>query len=712
MIKAYLRPVTAMLCLTALTCWLFVKSRQDHHQQYDQLCQLLNVISRVDAEINAEVLKLKSHLHRNYDRLAMLEKYLDNSRRQVENYREFAIGQEGFDDPLTQPLARKLQLITEFKALHAVLENSVAIFGRNCEKLTEHLQEGVVQPEALGPLLKLEKAGNDLVLHADPRSIEALEGSIERLKSIPMVAESAAYRTRRVLVAHAKKLLEAKPTMDQLLEELDHLSVTDRLQVLQDIAARTFARTRREAAVYHLLLLAATFWLIAYCGYSIFSIGRYVNAIRNSNDKLEDRVKVRTRELESKTEVLRSNGRFLSSVLDAMDARICILDSAGTVNATNAAWGNDRTDSDFIRLGENYLQAFKEDRRTVFGSHSVVEAIERLKRDDTNSVVVEFGTNSTTNCQWIQARVSKMTPKGPDKFLGFVVALLDITDRRQLEQQLQQAQKLESVGQLAAGIAHEINTPMQYVGDNVQFVQGSLHQLEAILQLLASLDRPDETSSPVTLDAIRQSIGKVNLTRLIDQMPKAIDDAQQGIDNVARIIVAMKEFSHPGTALPTALDINRVLESTVVVSKCEWKYVAEVELSLDPQTPSIAGFANELQQVFLNLVVNAAHAVEARGRADEEFQGKIRVTSSYQNDRCLVTIEDNGCGIPHNIRNRVYDPFFTTKEVGKGTGQGLAIAHQVIVNKHHGKLWLESEEGVGTTFFVELPIDTSLVMLP
>ncbi len=162
----------------------------------------------------------------------------------------------------------------------------------------------------------------------------------------------------------------------------------------------------------------------------------------------------------------------------------------------------------------------------------------------------------------------------------------------------------------------------------------------------------------------------MNLARLIDQMPKAIDDAQQGIDNVARIIVAMKEFSHPGTAVPTALDINRVLESTVVVSKCEWKYVAEVELDLDPHTPSIAGFANELQQVFLNLVVNAAHAVEARGKTDEQFRGKIRVASSYRGDRCLVTVNDNGCGIPANIRNRVYDPFFTTKAVGKGTGQG------------------------------------------
>ncbi len=355
-------------------------------------------------------------------------------------------------------------------------------------------------------MLKLEKAFHDLVLHSHTSSLGGLEESIKLLDSIPMVAEGDADRHRRLLVTLAAKLLEAKPAMDQLLLELDQLSMTDRLAVLQNHAASAFARTSREAAAYHLLLLAATLWLIGYCGYSIFRMGRFVKAIRFANERLEERVKVRTRELESKTEILRSNGRFLSSILDAMDARICILDSTGAVNATNAAWGNDRSDADFIRLGDNYLQAFENDRRTVFGSQAVVEAIERLRLDNASSEVVEFGTNSTDNCLWIQARVSKMTPKGPDKFLGFVVALLDITDRRQLEQQLQQAQKLESVGQLAAGIAHEINTPMQYVGDNVQFVHGSLQKLDSVLQLLAHLDRPEDAGPPVTLDTIRQSV--------------------------------------------------------------------------------------------------------------------------------------------------------------------------------------------------------------
>ncbi len=268
--------------------------------------------------------------------------------------------------------------------------------------------------------------------------------------------------------------------------------------------------------------------------------------------------------------------------------------------------------------------------------------------------------------------------------VGGLMLIDDVTSRRQLEHQLNQAQKLEAVGQLAAGIAHEINTPMQYVGDNVQFLHATLRNLEPTLRLIQEIAGSEVSDNTRVLDRIRKSIGNLNVNRVLDQFPSAIHDVEQGIENVVRIVQAMKELSHPGADTPATVDIHRVLESAIVVARSEWKHIAVVEKNFVPNPPGLLGFANRLQQVFLNLLVNATHAIEARHAGDSTVPGRIRVNTAILNDRLLISIQDNGCGIPDKIRNRVYDPFFTTKAVGKGTGQGLAIAHQIIATHHQG----------------------------
>ena len=287
--------------------------------------------------------------------------------------------------------------------------------------------------------------------------------------------------------------------------------------------------------------------------------------------------------------------------------------------------------------------------------------------------------------------------------VGGLMLIDDVTIRRQLEQQLNQSQKLEAVGQLAAGIAHEINTPMQYVGDNVQFLHSTFKKVEPTLRLIETLVGSELNDDTAVKTQISKTLGNVKLTRVLEQMPKAIGDVEQGIANVVRIVQAMKELSHPGAEAPAPMDIHRILESAIVVSRSEWKHIANVETDFAQNPPGMVGFANQLQQVVLNLLVNATHAVEARHKGDASVPGKIRLSTMVMKDRFLISIQDNGCGIPDKIRTRVYDPFFTTKDVGKGTGQGLAIAHQIIVNNHQGRLWFESEVGQGTTFFIELP---------
>ena len=305
--------------------------------------------------------------------------------------------------------------------------------------------------------------------------------------------------------------------------------------------------------------------------------------------------------------------------------------------------------------------------------------------------------------------------------LGFFLMGSDVTGRKILESQLVQAQKLESIGQLAAGIAHEINTPTQYVGDNLEFLKGAFEDLDRLRtahdELLAKMGtvpsavspRTETGLSPFLLDeALTAKIAELaedaGVDYLAAQIPKAIDQSIEGVQRVASIVNAMKEFSHPGGKEKELVDLNHCIESTITVSRNEWKYVAEVEKDLDSGLPHVPCLPGEFNQVILNIIVNAAHAIADVAGEGSERKGTITVTTRRDGDWVEVRISDTGSGIPEKARTRIFDPFFTTKEVGKGTGQGLAISHSVIVDKHGGTLTFETEMGKGTTFIIRLPI--------
>jgi signal transduction histidine kinase len=283
----------------------------------------------------------------------------------------------------------------------------------------------------------------------------------------------------------------------------------------------------------------------------------------------------------------------------------------------------------------------------------------------------------------------------------------DITQRTAMEMHLRQAQKLESVGQLAAGIAHEINTPTQYIGDNVRFLKDAFQDLKS---LLAEYDRlmvaatahtvSDEMVREITAAAERADAGF-----LIEEIPKAVEQTLEGISRVSSLVSAMKEFSHPGTKEKIAVDLNHAIENTITVARNEWKYVANMETDFDSSLPLISCQAGELNQVFLNLIVNAAHAIADRVGKEGIEKGKIKIQTRHCQEWVEVRIQDTGSGIPEKVRSRIFDPFFTTKEIGKGTGQGLAIARSVVVDKHGGSIHFETEEGKGTTFVIRLPHD-------
>ena len=272
------------------------------------------------------------------------------------------------------------------------------------------------------------------------------------------------------------------------------------------------------------------------------------------------------------------------------------------------------------------------------------------------------------------------------------------------EIELRHAQKLESVGRLASGIAHEINTPIQFIGDNTRFLQDTFAVTQTLLEKYRTVvdAAANGIVSPSLLEDIHRAMEAADVDFLVEETPKSLAQTLEGVDRVATIVRAMKEFAHVDRKEKSATDINKALLSTLTVARNELKYVANVETEFG-DLPLVICNISDVNQVFLNLLVNAAHAIGDAVKGTGQ-KGRIRVRTSIEGDAVLISIGDSGCGIPEDIRDKIFDPFFTTKEIGRGTGQGLAIARSVVVDKHGGTLTFASEVGKGTTFYVRLPL--------
>ena len=298
---------------------------------------------------------------------------------------------------------------------------------------------------------------------------------------------------------------------------------------------------------------------------------------------------------------------------------------------------------------------------------------------------------------------------GDDKsILGLTIIGADITDRKNMESQLQQSHKMEAIGQLAAGIAHEINTPVQFVGDNTRFFQDSFDDLiQVIKQQQKALSAAREKSfTDELVKETEQLIEECDLEYLEEEIPLAIEQSLKGVERIAKIVQAMKIFAHPGMVDKEPVDINQEIEKTITITRNEWKYVADLKTDFEESLPLVPIFRAEFNQVILNMIVNAAHAIAEKNKDNQSEKGTIHIRTLHDGDQAKICIGDTGAGIPEDIRHKIFDLFFTTKEPGKGTGQGLAISHSVIVKKHNGTLTLESQEGEGTTFIIGLPLET------
>ncbi|WP_337995711.1 sensor histidine kinase [Oleispirillum naphthae] len=328
-----------------------------------------------------------------------------------------------------------------------------------------------------------------------------------------------------------------------------------------------------------------------------------------------------------------------------------------------------------------------------------------LAGEDMPPVEIFFTRPDTGRVEWMITQSLPWT-REDGEIGGILIFAQIITARKEAEAaaesrqaSLQHQQKMEALGTLAGGIAHEINSPIQYISDNLGFLSGAVGDLSGLVALyreaLAAAGPPPETRQ-----RIAGAEAAIDLPFLASESGEAVAQALSGVRAISRIVTAIKTFSHPGHADPMPVDINGVIRDAVVVSRNQWKPVAEVEEDLDETMPLILGHGDQLGQVVLNLIVNAMHAIED---ADRAGRGRIRLSSRACGDHAEIRIEDNGSGIPAHLIGRIFEPFFTTKAPGRGTGQGLSIVHAIVARGHGGEVKVESDPGHFTRFTVSLP---------
>ncbi len=285
--------------------------------------------------------------------------------------------------------------------------------------------------------------------------------------------------------------------------------------------------------------------------------------------------------------------------------------------------------------------------------------------------------------------------------------IIDNTERKRVQSSLERTQMLQSIGRLSAGIAHEINTPIQFIGDNIKFLSDSFGQVRNILDLYERFETLGDEDFNAGCARLLSEIGEirkeVDLSFLVNEIPQAIEQSLEGIKRVSTMLSAMRDFSHIDERRANSVDINKVIQSTVVICRNEYKYIADILLDLDDNLPRVICCQDDINQVLLNLIINAVHSIEERQKKDKQ-RGTIKIRTQKHERDVVIRVQDSGTGIAPEVQEKMFEPFYTTKDAGKGTGQGLSIIKSIVEEKHKGRLEYETEIGKGTEFYIYLPV--------
>lgn len=568
-------PATATVgaAVLGLAAYFFVMSNRTGGDSYEAGQRLLDNVASSLVTLDSTLFPLLFELRTDLDVATGAQRRLVVDTRAYEAF----VGTERAAE-LVDTVSRKLRLVDDFKAHQAVVRNSRAIASEMIGELAG--LTALRDTPTRTAVADTERAWLRFVSLGAPERLRGLDHAIEAAE----VADAGLVSVDEwhFFQLHAEAQQRNADRLRSLLLEVYRTPVGAVLERHRAVLEAEYRQAAFAAYRFRLALFVVVVALLAFSGYKVLQVGRYVRLVRRSNEQLEHRVEARTAELSTAAKSLHAEMR----------------------------------------------------------------------------------------------------------------------EREAVETQLRMAQKLEAIGQLAAGIAHEINTPTQYVSDNVNFLATAWSDLSKVVD---EYERVVLGGGSVDTDRRKAVWDDADVEYLRAEVPSALVEAASGLKQIGRIVKAMKDFSHPGDESLQPADLNRAIESTVEVARNEWKYVAELELDLNADLPFVPCDLSAMNQVILNIVVNAAQAIG--GGLEPGELGRIRISSRQIGGRVEVVVEDDGPGIPEAIRAQVFDPFFTTKDVGKGTGQGLAIAFRVVQQQHGGTLTVgEGRDGRGARFVIGLPL--------
>jgi len=696
------------ICLSlALCAALYRKSRSLDLRTHADLTESLKRIEQLDSDLGKGVLASRYGLVNQYDALTQGNADLDASRVELRSLLSVAIAQDATSAPaiarLEQALVKLRSDVELFKTQNSVLKNSLFYL----PVAGEALSDGLMREHSAGAAEAREQVqtlvGSTLVynlLHTGTlrESLTSQQAALDAAGST--VAEPLRSQFSQFL-KHARTVTVQQDLVDPLVARI---SAGDLSRAAADVETLCDSHLEREAARANryrsALLLLVALLLAGLCAVGF--------KLRRLYATLEQQVLERTRTLAEEKLALqaaeqgaRLNEARINAIIAGAREGIVRLGTDGRARSWNPAAalmfeapcpGPDSQSFVACAVLPEAQQAF----------------LAWLSRVDTNGRIDQADywhesllVSSTNRIFTAECSIARRDPRIDDEITLFV---RDVSLAKQLEAELRQAQKLESVGRLASGIAHEINTPIQFVSDSCFFVRESFVALFRLVRGYADLLDAAARGGAVTdmRCAAAQLEDEADLAYLLTSVPKSIETMGEGLMRVAELVAGMKTFAHPDQKEKVMVDLNHALRSTLVIARNEYKYVADLETDL-VDLPLVLCHAGEINQVILNILVNAAHAIGDRVLGSEQ-RGRIAVRSRVDGEAVLISISDTGSGIPAEVQARIFDPFFTTKEVGRGTGQGLAIARSVVVDKHGGDLSFETESGKGTTFHIRLPI--------
>lgn len=421
-----------------------------------------------------------------------------------------------------------------------------------------------------------------------------------------------------------------------------------------------------------------------------------LNQLDELNIQLEEKIRIRTQELQARTLELEKNYDFLVKK-DKFAKYISSLFQIGMI-------------------------VFEKNSSSIVYINSIVESIYKIKKTDAYSKTINDFLHFTSTGRYSRNHEAEseleeafivlpdhtkipviITHKcdffGNSDLCGYI--FLDISSQKALEHLALNKQKLEAIGQLASGIAHELNTPSQYIQDNLEFLKSSFKDLTDYISQGDTLitEKKDELNS--ILDRIEALKNQFDVSYLLSEIPEALGQSLDGINKISTIVKAMKQFAHPESQMEDRIiDIAKIIDDSIIITKNEWKYNCTIDQNLAAPADVMMGAPNELCQVFINMIVNSVQSIAS---CHDGRKGIISISSENSADFYILSIKDNGAGIPSDIISKIYDPFFTTKPPGEGSGQGLAIAYSIITSRHKGKIEVNSEKDEGCEFKISLP---------